>query len=82
MKKRSICIYEKYLFTKRIFCCIIARRCGGIAQMVERMVRIHEVRGSIPLISTKTILHKTHFLLWRLRSNSMVCVNNEKAEGF
>ena len=24
--------------------------------MVERMVRIHEVRGSIPLISTKQVL--------------------------
>ena len=49
-------VFEKYLnllFTNGKKCCIIAKRCGGIAQMVERMVRIHEVRGSIPLISTK-----------------------------
>ena len=40
------------------------KRYGGIAQMVERMVRIHEVRGSIPLISTKRVLDE-HLLFQR-----------------
>ena len=32
--------------------------------MVERVVRIHEVRGSIPLISTKAVSDE-HLLLQR-----------------
>ena len=44
-----------FYFTNEEKYCIIPKWHGGIAQMVERMVRIHEVRGSIPLISTSDI---------------------------
>ena len=43
---------------KRMDCTIIYQDdniilLGGVAQMGERLVRIQEVRGSIPLVSTK-----------------------------
>ena len=35
---------------------------GGIAQLGERMTGSHEVRGSIPLVSTKQVLDEHLFL--------------------
>ena len=37
---------------------------GGVAHLVERLLRMQEVRGSIPLISTKWTLHE-HLLFQR-----------------
>ena len=36
-------------------CAIINKPCGGVAQLGERSVRIREVKGSNPSVSTKTI---------------------------
>ena len=36
---------------------------GGLAQMVERMVCIHEAQGSIPWFSTFGVLTKTRSVL-------------------
>lgn len=42
------------------------------------MVRIHEVRGSIPLISTKRVLDEHLFLLRRICSNGVVLIQKQK----
>ena len=44
---------EKLLFWRKTCYNIFAdKNCGELAQLGERMVRNHEVRGSIPLFST------------------------------
>ena len=48
----------KYLLQKRIICVIMLLARGGIAQLGERLVRIQEVRGSNPLISTTSAAAK------------------------
>lgn len=47
---------EKLLFWRKTCYNIFAdKNCGELAQLGERMVRNHEVRGSIPLFSTKCL---------------------------
>ena len=38
--------------------CIIKQSFGGIAQLVERLVRNEEASGSNPLISTKSLTNR------------------------
>ncbi len=42
----------------RIFLEMYSCFCGAVAQLVERMGRIHEVTGSIPVSSTSHFLQK------------------------
>ena len=44
-------------------CAIINKPCGGVAQLGERSVRIREVKGSNPSVST--ILTKRYRCVWR-----------------
>ena len=49
---------------------------GPLAQLGERQVRNLEVRGSIPLGSTTTILHKTLLLCRRLRRDGLAVIGS------
>lgn len=58
-------------------------RCGGIAQMVERLVRIQEVRGSIPLISTmkkREYLFDTFFFYFTIILVEIRGIEGDRAE--
>ena len=52
---------------------------GGVAQLVERLNGIQEVRGSTPLISTKQVLDEHLFLQRRLRREVFALIHNKKA---
>ncbi len=58
------CLFcEKLLISADIICIIEIQLIdlGGIAQLVERLNGIQEVRGSTPLISTSSNLKRTSF---------------------
>ena len=52
---------------------------GPIAQLGERKVRNLEVRGSIPLGSTKQVLDEHLFLQRRIRREVFALIHNRKA---
>ena len=52
---------------------------GVLAQLGERKVRNLEVRGSIPLYSTKQVLDEHLFLQRRLRREVFALIHNRKA---
>ena len=52
---------------------------GPLAQLGERKVRNLEVRGSIPLRSTKQVLDEHLFLQRRLRREMFALIHNRKA---
>jgi hypothetical protein len=45
----------------------IRRRCGAVAQLVERIVRNDKVRGSIPLCSTRSSPRCSEFFNWHAK---------------
>ena len=49
---------------------------GGVAQLVERLNGIQEVRGSTPLISTKQVLDEHLFLQRRFRRKGDALIRN------
>ena len=53
---------------------VALERCGGIAQLGERLNGIQEVSGSIPLISTKQKALKTY--VFKAFSLSFLMVDN------
>ena len=53
--------------------------CGGVAQLGERSVRIREVKGSNPSVSTKQVLDEHLFLQRRLRREMFALIHNRKA---
>lgn len=52
---------------------------GPLAQLGERQVRNLEVRGSIPLWSTKQVLDEHLFFQWRFRREVFALIHNRKA---
>ena len=48
-------------------------RCGGIAQLGERLHGMQEVSGSIPLISTKSLFILNTFKKYLLKRNAVNC---------
>ena len=60
-------------------CAIINKPCGGVAQLGERSVRIREVKGSNPSVSTKQVLDEHLFLQRRLRREMFALIHNRKA---
>ena len=52
---------------------------GVLAQLGERKVRNLEVRGSIPLYSTKQVLDEHLFLQRRFRRKVFALIHNRKA---
>lgn len=53
---------------------------GGVAHLVERLLRMQEVRGSIPLISTRWTLHEHLLFQRRLCRKSVAVMSKQKEE--
>lgn len=51
---------------------------GGVAHLVERLLRMQEVRGSIPLISTKWTLDEHLFFQRRFRRRGSLLMSKQK----
>ena len=73
-------MYHEATKTRRVTVPAGTRECKQSSAPGEVPVKVLSDGGSTPPISTTTKLHKTLFLLRRIRCNGVVCVVARKAE--